>query len=182
MSQSANAYQFTPTEWEFLNLPAEKLRAIETHGRPPKHIPRSIDIRTIPTASQAALISISSHDLCVTMTRRLKASTVRFNVHDFAVLRDLGLVERAEGNRWHVLTLDGKAYAHQVAQQIANEIGLHVTWTGGGASRFYRTTYCTCGWTTRLYSQRYDAGHEYRDRVARHLAEASGATRRVGET
>lgn len=180
MPQSAKAYQ--PTTWEFLNLPIDKLRAIETEGRKPKHIPRQIDIRTIPPASQAALISISDHELCQVMTTKLKASTVRFNVHDFAVLRDLRLVERAEGNRWHVLMPDGKAYAHQVAQQIANEMGLHVIWTAAGASRYFRTVHCTCGWSTRLYSERFDANADHRHRIARHLAEAAGATRPLGET
>lgn len=182
MSQSANAYRFTPTEWEFQHLSPEKVRQIETSGRPPKHIPRTIDIRTIPPAAQAAFISLSPHPLCQTMTQVLRSSSVRFNVHDFAVLRQLGLVERGEGNRWHRLTEDGKAYAHQVAQQIATEMGLHKIWTASGGSKFYRTVHCTCGWTTRLYSERFDAGKDHQHRIARHLAEAAGATRPVGET
>lgn len=180
MSQSANAHRFTPTEWEFRHLSPEKVRQIETSGRPPKHIPRTIDIRTIPPAAQAAFISLSLHPLCQTMTQVLRSSSVRFNVHDFAVLRQIGLVERAEGNRWHRLTEDGKAYAHQVAQQIATEMGLHKIWTASGGAKFYRTVHCTCGWTTRLYSERFDAGKDHQHRIARHLAEASGAIGRPG--
>lgn len=180
MSVSAKAYQFTPTTWEVLNLPAEKLRAIETQGRTPRHIPRSIDIRTIPPAAQAALISISGHPLCITMTRKLRASTMRFNGHDFDILRRLGLAQRGEGDRWHRLTDDGKAYAHQVAAQIATEMGLHEIWTGTGASRYFRSVHCTCGWSTRLYSERFDAGQDHHHRIARHLAEAAKATRPPG--
>lgn len=177
MSQPAKAYRLST--WQVLNLPAEELRRLETEGPKPAHIPARIDIRTIPPASQFAMISISGHPLCVAMTTKLRASTARFNVHDFAVLRQLGLVQRIEGLHRHRLTDDGKAYAHQVAIQIAQEMGVHEIWSSG-SNNYFRTTHCTCGWSTRLYSRRFDAGTDHSERIARHLSEAAQATRPPG--
>jgi hypothetical protein len=40
-----------------------------------------------------------------------------------------------------------------------------------------RTTHCTCGWRTRLYSRKFGAGTDHAYRVQRHLAQAADAIR-----
>lgn len=180
MSQPAKAYRIST--WELLHLPAEELRRLEREGRKPKPIVPTIDISKITAASQLALISISGHPICDVMTRQMRSSTARFNVHDFAVLRDLDLAQRAHRGGWHRLTDAGKHYAPIVAQRIAIEAGIHAIYSTG-RNIHYRTTHCTCGWSTRLYSTRFSAGTDHEHRVIRHLAQVADAMRpRVEET
>lgn len=177
MSQSASAHRFTPTTWEVLNLPVDKLHAIETEGRKPAHVPaKEIDLTKITSDSKLALISISGHPICRVMTEKMRQSTLRFNLYDFAMLRDLGLAERAPGARWHNLTDDGRYYAPIVARQIAIETGIHAIYSSG-TNIHYRTTHCTCGWSTRLYSRKFSESVNHEGRVARHLAEVADAMR-----
>lgn len=164
------------TTWQVLNLPAEELRRLEREGPKPKHIPATIDLTKITADSQLALISISGHPACRVMTEKMRQSTLRFNVYDFAILRDLGLAERAPGARWHNLTPDGRHYAPIVAQRIAIEAGIHAIYSSG-SNIHYRTTHCVCGWSTRLYSRRFNESVNHEDRVSRHLAEAADAIR-----
>ena len=174
MSQPLKAYRLST--WEVLHLPAEELRRLEIEGRKPKPIVPAIDLSTITADSQLALISISGHPICRVMTEKMRQSTLRFNVHDFAVLRDLRLAERAHRGGWHVLTETGKHYAPIVAQRIAIETGIHTIYSSG-RNIHYRTSHCTCGWSTRLYTDRFGAGTDHEHRVARHLAQAADAMR-----
>lgn len=176
MSQSANAKSvYQPNSWEMMHLSAAELQRRRLEGPPRQHVPAEIDFASIPAASQLALISISGHGGCRAVTEEMRKSTARFNVHDFDILRDLNLATRERGKPWHSLTNDGRHYAPIVARKIAQEIGLHATWAVGGLH--YHTVYCTCSWSTRLYSSKRDAMHDHSDRIARHLAEAAQATR-----
>jgi hypothetical protein len=174
MSQPARAYRLST--WQVLNLPAEELQRLEREGPKPKHIPAPVDLTKITADSKLALISISGHPICQVMTKRMRQSTLRFNVHDFAILRDLGLAERAHRGGWHVLTDDGRHYAPIVARDIAIEAGIHAIYSTGHNIN-YRTTHCVCGWSTRLYSRKFNESVNHEGRVARHLAEAADAMR-----
>lgn len=174
MSQPAKAYRLST--WQVLNLPAEELHRLEAEGPRPAHIPATIDVSKLTADSQLALISISGHPACQVMTKRMRQSTLRFNVYDFAVLQDLRLAERAPGARWHTLTPDGRHYAPIVAQRIAIETGIHAIYCTGSNIN-YRTSHCTCGWSTRLYSRKFNESVNHEARIARHLAEAADAIR-----
>lgn len=172
------ARNHTPTQWQLTHLPAEEIRRIETEGQKPKHVPANIDLKKITADSKLALISISGHAVCRIMTEKMRQSTLRFNVYDFAILRELRLAERGEGARWHTLTPDGKYYAPAVARQIAIETGTHAIYHSS-TSLFNATSCCTCGWSTRLYSGKFSAARDHNARVARHLAEAADASRPI---
>ena len=142
---------------------------------PVKPAPRHIEIDDIPNAAQAALISISFDPVCKAVTTKLKSSTVRFGATEFSLLRDLNLAERKPSSIYHRLTADGKGYACLVARKIAKTLGLHEIWHEGEERYGHSTAYCTCGWSTRLYSGRASAARDHHHRIQRHLAEAAGA-------
>ncbi len=164
----------SPTQLRTMDAAAMGLPAPVEPARPAT---RHIEIDDLPNAAQAALISISFDPVCKAVTARLKSSTVRYGAQDFRLLRELGLAEIEPDMIYHCLTSDGKDYACLVARRIAKTLGLHAIWHVGEERYGHSTCHCTCGWSTRLYSGRAQASRDHNHRIARHLAEASGAVR-----
>lgn len=155
-----------------MGLPPEPAPA-----KPARPAPRHIEIDDIPNAAQAALVSISFDPISKAVTARLKKSSVVFGRQEFTLLRELGLAARKTDTIYHRLTDDGKGYAVLIAKRIAQELGLHEIWHEGAERYGHSTAHCTCGYSTRLYSGRAGAARDHNHRIARHLAEASGAAR-----
>lgn len=147
---------------------------------PVKRKPVHIEIDDLPNAVQAALVSISFDPICKAVSARLKSSTVKYGAYQFRLLRDLGLAEFKPNTLYHRLTSDGKGYAILCARRIAKELGLHETWSEPGQRYGHCTVFCTCGWSTRLYSGKGSAARDHNFRIERHLAEAAGAIRPSG--
>lgn len=148
-------------------------------AKKPAAVAVTIPIDQIPASAQFALVSISSHPVAKAVTAKLRHSTIRYNITDFDYLRHVGLAERGEGQRWHVLTDEGRYYARAVATSIARTLGMHEVWYAG-ESYGHRSAHCTCGWSSRLYSPKDSAARDFNGRVLEHLAQVAASQRPPG--
>ena len=135
------------TDWAKHQLPQSASLVPRAEYQPPSET----DIADLSTQQKLALLQMSrriSHQaIWRAMKEKFEASP--FDRSTFRQLRELGLAELLDGQKYHSLTTTGAQLCDLIGRKLVRDHKIHTPWIGGnhGATT---SLYCTCGWSCGL--------------------------------
>jgi hypothetical protein len=135
------------TDWAAHQLPqsAPLVPAIEYEP------PGEAEIEPLSTQQKLALLQMSrriSHQ-AIWRAMKEKYEAAPFTISTFRQLRELGLAELLDGQKYHSLTTSGAQLCDLIGRQLVRDHKIHTAWIGGHVAAS-TTLFCTCGWSCGL--------------------------------
>jgi hypothetical protein len=133
--------------WTWTPLPERTQLAPRVEYQPPAEA----DIEQLSTQQKLALLQMSRRISHQTIWRAVKEKydEAPFDRSAFRQLRERGLAELLDDQKYHSLTTSGAQFCDLIGRQLVRDHKIHVPWIGGnvGAST---SLHCTCGWSCGL--------------------------------
>ena len=120
-------------------------------SQPEYKIPDASEIEHLSTQQKLALLQMSrrvSHQ-AIWRAMREKFEAPPFTRSTFAQLREIGLAEMLDGQKYHSLTDNGARLCDLIGRQLVSEHKIHSPWIGGNDGA-HVSLHCTFGWSCAM--------------------------------
>jgi hypothetical protein len=137
---------------DLIKHPFPQARSVAAPAMAPEYkLAAESEIDQLSTQQKLALLQMSrriSHQ-AIWRAMRQKFDAPPFTLGTFRQLRDLGLAELLDGQKYHSLTMEGARLCDLIGRQLVAEHHIHSPWLGGNSGA-NASLYCTCGWSASL--------------------------------